>query len=119
MSTVSYILGIISALLVLVIVTELLRRRELRERHAVWWIAAGTVALIVSVFPVLLEWAAALLGIEVPTNLVFFVSIAVLFLVCIQHSSELTRLEARSRDLAEAVALLEMRVLDLEKETER
>ena len=48
------------------------------------------------------------MGIEVPTNLVFFVSIAILFLVCLQHSAELTQLESKTRALAERVALLEL-----------
>jgi hypothetical protein len=111
----SYILGIVSAGLILVVVVELLRRRHLRERHAIWWFIAGLLALVAGVFPATLEWAADLVGIEVPINLVFFVSIAILFLVCLQHSSELTQLEAKTRTLAERSAILEIRVLELEK----
>jgi hypothetical protein len=48
-------------------------------------------------------------------NLVFFVSIAVLFLVCIQHSSELTTLESKSRTLAERSALQDLRISQLEE----
>lgn len=114
MSVASYILGIIAALVTLGVVIELLRRRRLRERHAVWWLFAGTLALITGVFPSILDWAAGLLGITLPVNLVFFVSIAILVLVCIQHSSELTRLESKTRTLAEAAALLDVRVRDLE-----
>lgn len=110
MSVGSYVLGIVSASLVLIVVVELLRRRHLRERHAIWWIIAGALALVAGIFPATLEWAARLVGIEVPTNLVFFVSIALLFLVCLQHSSELTRLESKTRTLAERVALLELRL---------
>jgi len=104
----SYIFGIVSALLILVIVVELLRRRHLRERHAIWWFIAGLLALIAGVFPDTLDWAAGLLGVEVPINLVFFVSIAILFLVCLQSSSELTSLEEKTRTLAERIALLEL-----------
>ena len=114
MITTSYILGIAAALLILVIVVELLRRRQLRERHAVWWLGAGLLALLASVFPVTLEWAAQVVGIKVPTNLVFFASIAILFLVCLQHSSELTRVEERCRNLAESAALLELRLRQIE-----
>ena len=101
MSTVSYTFGIISALLTLGVVIELLRRRHLRERHAIWWLIAGILALIIGVFPATLKWAANLVGIEIPTNLVFFVSIATLFLVCLQHSAELTKLESKTRILSE------------------
>jgi len=109
MSLASYILGIVSALLVLIAVFELLRHRRLRERHAVWWIFAGIVALVIGIFPQIVDAAAELLGVALPSNLVFFVSIALLFLVSLQHSSELTALEDRVRTLAERIAVVELR----------
>ena len=114
MSTVSYIFGIVAAVLALAVVIELLRRHSLRERHAIWWLVAGVLALVVGVFPGTLVWAAGLVGVEVPTNLVFFVSIALLFFVCLQHSAELTVLESKTRILAEQSALLELRLRTLE-----
>ena len=114
MTLATYILGVVSALISLGVVIELLRRRRLRERHAIWWLIAGVLALVVGVFPVTLTWAAGLVGVAVPLNLVFFVSVAVLFLVCIQHSAELTALEAKTRTLAETAALQELRIQQLE-----
>lgn len=113
MSLASYIFGICAALLTLIVVIEMLRRRRLRERHAIWWLVAGVLALIVGVFPWVLDRVSSLVGIGVPTNLVFFVSIAVLFLVCIQHSAELTKLESQTRTLAEEIALQELRIEEL------
>jgi len=112
----SYTFGIVAALFVLIVVIEMLRRRRLRERHAAWWLAAGVLALIIGIFPQTLRWAADLVGVAVPTNLVFFVSLLILFLVCLQHSAELTDLESDNRSLAEEIALLELRVRSLEGE---
>lgn len=114
MSVTSYIFGICVALLTLGVVIEMLRRRRLRERHAIWWLIAGILALIVGLFPNVLAWAARLVGIDLPVNLVFFVSIAVLFLVCIQNSTELTSLENKTRVLAEEAAFLDLRIRELE-----
>jgi hypothetical protein len=108
MTVASYIFGILAALITLGVVIEMLRRRRLRERHAVWWLVAGILALIIGVFPSTLEWAAGLVGVQVPANLVFFVSIAILFLVCIQHSADLTKLEEQTRVLAEKIAMHEI-----------
>lgn len=116
MTVTSYIFGIASAALILIVVIEMLRRGNLRERHAIWWLIAGTLALVAGVFPVTLAWAASLIGIEIPLNLVFFVSIALLFLVCLQHSSELTRLESKTRTLAERAAILELELRELRDE---
>ena len=116
MSVTSYIFGILAALGTLVVVVEMLRRRRLRERHAFWWLLAGVLALIVGIFPVTLDWAAQAIGIAVPVNLVFFVSIAILFLVCIQASAELTTLESKTRVLAEQSELQDLRIRALEEE---
>ncbi len=113
--TLAQVIGILAAALTLIVVIEMVRRGRLKERHALWWLIAGTLALIIGVFPGLLIGIAGVVGIEVPINLVYFVSIAVLFLVCIQSSSELTSLEEKTRVLAEESALLKQRVEQLEK----
>ena len=89
---------------------EMLRRQRFRERHAVWWLLAAIVSLLVSIFPDTLQFAATAVGVEIPSNLAFFVSVILLVIVSVQHSSELTRLEEKTRILAEHVALLEQRV---------
>ncbi len=75
MNPVAYAFGIVAALLAVAAIVELMRRSTLRERHAVWWLVGGILALVVAVFPTTLTWAAHLLGIAVPTNLVFFIAI--------------------------------------------
>lgn len=114
MNITSYVFGIASAVAALIVVIEMLRHRRLRERHAVWWLVAGVAALVAGIFPQTLTWTASLIGVEVPTNLVFFVGITVLFFVCLQSSAELTRLEDKTRKLAERSAILEIRLRQLE-----
>lgn len=106
--TAAYVLGVVAPLVVLGMVVELLRRGRLRERHAVWWLVFGLLALAGGLFPALLTKLASLTGVELPVNLVFFVAISVAFLVFLQHSAELTKLEAKTRTLAERVSLLEL-----------
>ncbi|MGY3262590.1 DUF2304 family protein [Frigoribacterium sp. 2355] len=119
MSVTTYVFGIVSAVLVLYVVFEMLRRRRVRERHALWWIFAGVLALVVAVFPGILTGAAATLGITAPTNLGFFLSTIILFLVSVQHSAELTVLEEKTRTLAEDVALHDERIRRLERSVHR
>lgn len=116
MSLVQYVLGIAAALLTFGIVIEMLRRRRLRERHAGWWLVAGIFAIIISVFPGILEAVADALGFDVPVNLVFFVSLFILFLVALQHSSELTKLEAHNRSIVERLIVLELKVEEKQRE---
>jgi hypothetical protein len=117
MNPVQYTLGIIASVATFAIVIEMLRRRRLRERHAGWWIVAGLFAIIISVFPSTLRFASELLGFEVPVNLVFFLSLFILFLVALQHSSELTQLESHNRSLVERLIVLELKVKELDEQT--
>ncbi|WP_281640676.1 DUF2304 domain-containing protein [Aurantimicrobium minutum] len=119
MNPVQYGLGIIASLATFVIVIEMLRRRRLRERHAGWWIVAGLIAIVISVFPQTLTIAATALGFEVPVNLVFFFSLFILFLVALQHSSELTKLESHNRSLVERIVLIEIKLAQLEQTTKK
>ena len=115
MNPMTYAFGIAAAVLALVAIVELMRRATLRERHAVWWLVGGVIALVVAIFPQTLTWAARLLGIAVPTNLVFFIAIGLLFLVSLQYGAELTRIEDKIRTLAEQSAFHERRLAELEQ----
>jgi hypothetical protein len=75
-------------------------------------------ALVISVFPELVEPIASAMGFESPVNLVFFVSLVALFLVALQHSAELTRVDNKNQKLAERLALLELRVEQVENPSE-
>ena len=82
------VLGLIGSSVILVLLFEMLRRRKLREKYAVFWVIVALCTLVVAVFPGLLARASNALGVEVPSNLLFFVASMVLFVVSVQHSSE-------------------------------
>jgi hypothetical protein len=99
-------LGLAAALLLVAFVAELLRRGILRERFAALWLAVSGLLVVVALFPALLATAAELLGFALPANLLFFASLLFLLLIAVQLSFEVSKLEARTRRLAEDVALL-------------
>jgi hypothetical protein len=113
MNPISHAFAIAAAAIALLAVIEMLRRKRFRERHAIWWLLAAALSLVIAIFPVTLDWTAHILGVEVPTNLAFFVSIVILFFVSVQHSSELTMLEGKTRILAERAALMDERLSTL------
>ena len=90
----------------MLLVIELLRRRQLREKYAALWLGIGTAAVLIAVFPSLLDRVTRLLGFAVPANLLFFGGSLVLTAISMQLSLEIGRLEEKSRRLAEEVALL-------------
>ena len=108
------ILGIVGSIITLSLLFEMMRRQRLREKYAVFWALVAVVTLVIALFPGLLEWTAKLVGVEVPANLLFFAASMLLLAVSVQHSSELGRLEDRTRTLAEEVGLLRLQ-LDQER----
>ncbi len=106
----NYVLGLIGSLITLTLLFELLRRRRLREKYAVFWVIVATATLVIAVFPATLTAAADLVGVEVPANLLFFGASMLLLGVSIHQSYETGRLEDRTRTLAEEVGLLRLEI---------
>ena len=101
-------LGLVGSVLTLVVIFEMLRRRRLREKYAIFWVAIATFTLLIAAFPGFLTWLSDLAGVAIPTNLLFFLASMVLLLITMQLSHDLGRLEERARRLAEEVALLRL-----------
>jgi hypothetical protein len=87
-------------------VLQLLRSGRLRARFAMLWTGVGLALVVLAAFPRLLDWSAERLGIFYPPAVFLLVAIAFLFLLSVQFSWEVSRLEERTRILAEEVALL-------------
>ena len=100
------IAGIVFALLVLVIIVSMLLRRQLREKYATLWLVIGIVLLILALFSGLLSWLASVLGVAVPSNLFFALSIVLLVGVALHLSWELSQAEDEVRRVAEDVAIV-------------
>lgn len=110
-----YLVALVGALVTLGFMVELLRRRRLREKYAALWIVVAVVVAVLAFFPGLVERAASAAGVTVPVNLVFFVGLLLLLIVCVQLSAEVGGLEQKAQTLAEESALLRHRVEQLER----
>ncbi len=104
------ILGLAGSIIILLALFEMMRRHRLREKYALIWALVALGIITVAAFPSLLVRASGALGLEVPTNLLFFVASMVIMILTLQHSSELGRLEERTRTLAEEIALLRLEI---------
>ncbi|MET3718309.1 MULTISPECIES: DUF2304 domain-containing protein [unclassified Arthrobacter] len=106
----SFLMGIVVVVAILFFVFEMLRRQKLREKYAVLWIIIGLGTLLLAAFPRLLELASTLLGIQVPANLLFIMTLVLLVGVCLHLSQEQSQAEDEVRILAEEVAILRSEV---------
>lgn len=99
---------VVVALVILAAVISLLRSRKLREKYAGLWIMVGVAIVALSLAPGLLGALASVLGIVVPSNLLFALALLLLLGVALHLSLEISRLEDETRILAENVAILNL-----------
>jgi hypothetical protein len=97
-------------------VLHLLRSGRLRAKYAMLWSTVGAGLVVLAAFPGLLDWTAGRLGIYYPPAAFLMAAVAFLFVLSVHFSWELSRLEERTRTLAEEVALLRD---DLERQVGR
>jgi len=98
------------ALAIVGLVVEMLRRKKLREKYAIWWLVVGIATLILAAFPQLLDVVARTVGIQLPSNLLFILSILMLLGVTLHLSWEISVVEDETRALAEEVAILRVQI---------
>jgi hypothetical protein len=110
MSIAARILVLVVAAIILMFILRLVGQRRLRSKYALLWLVIGVLTLPIAAFPGISDQVADWLGIESTPALLLMMACAVLLLIAIQYSWELSRLEVRSRRLAEEVALLGSRL---------
>lgn len=104
------VLGVVFALVVLAVIVWMLLSHRLREKYAILWLVVGLGMLVLTLFPALLEGLSDLLGVQVPTNLLFVLALALLIGVTLHQSWELSTVEDETRRVAEEVAILRAEV---------
>ena len=97
---------LILAILVCTFVVIQVRHQRMKERYAALWLIIGAAIIVLGAFPNLLNGVARFVGVALPVNLLFLLSILLLMGVSIHLTLELSRLSEKTRILAEEVAIL-------------
>ena len=98
---------LILAILVCTFVVVQVRHQRMKERYAALWLIIGAIIIVLGAFPNLLNGVADFVGVALPVNLLFLLSILLLMGVSIHLTLELSRLSEKTRILAEEVAILQ------------
>ena len=101
------------SILLVILVLELVRRGHLKERYALLWLFVSAMGLIVGIFPGIIVKLSLWFGFQYLT-VVYVFSIVFLMGVVLAFTVIISRLSERNRDLAQEVALLDVRLRQLE-----
>lgn len=95
-----------TAIVILVVIVEALRRRRLSENFALVWIGVGIAALVLAVSRPVIDAVSSAVGIAYGPTLVFSAILVFLLILCLTLSMHITRLNRRVDLLAQELALL-------------
>jgi hypothetical protein len=110
------IVAILGALVLLLVVLEMVRRRRLMERYALLWMLSAVVILGLAVWSDALSVLADALGVASPPNALFFIAVAFILLLLLHFSAAMSRMADQTKVLAQRQAMLEERLRRYERQ---
>ena len=118
MSTRAHIMLAVLVAMAILVIVRLVRRRHLKAKYSLLWLTLGGFMVVIAAVPGLLDWTAARLGIYYQPTLLILLGLALLLLIVMHFSYELSRMENRVRTLAEESAILRHRLSVLERKAQ-
>lgn len=105
-----HILALVGGAISIGLMVEMLRRRQLKEKYAFIWLIVGVAMLVVGVWPPIVDHLADVLGVKSGALLLLWVATLLLIVFSVHLSWEVSRLEDKTRALAEEAGLLRLEV---------
>lgn len=115
MTTRAHVMLLVVTIVTSLFILRLVRLRQLRSKYALLWLTIGLAMLPLAAFPGMLSTVSEWFGVYYSPTTFLFLATGFLFLVVVHFSWELSRLETRSRTLAEELALLRSSLEDREE----
>lgn len=105
-------------IIALIIVVNMIRKKALELRYALAWLGVGFGVLVLDLFPGLMKWLAVLMGIELPTNMLFFLGFCFALIIIFGLTLAVSRMSIRIKELSQELALFEKRQKERMEEEE-
>src|SRR5258708_25177135 len=95
---------------------QLVRRRKLREEHALLWLATSAVIFFLSVSPEVTRFLGDFFAVTYAPTLILALGLLFVIVISLSHSVMITSLVDHNRELAQMNAILEWKFRQLEKQ---
>ena len=102
--------------LALCVIVNMIRRKALELRYALTWLGVGVVVLILDLFPGLMAHLSKLVGIALPSNMLFFLGFCFSLAIIFGLTIAVSRMSNRINDLTQEMALYMKREEEWKKE---
>ena len=102
-----------------VIIIRMVSKEKIDLRYAIGWLFLLVLALILDIFPEGLFWFSELIGVTLPANMIFLVSVFLLVGAAYLITAALSRIADTTKRLTQESALLEKEIEVLKSENKR
>lgn len=103
----------------MIMIIRNVRNKKLQLSYSIFWILIGTVLIIILIIPNCLNNITKILGFEVTSNMIFFITIVIIFYLILELMLALSKESKRNVTLTQEVSMLKNRVAELEKKFEK
>lgn len=103
-------------LIAFVLIVNMVRKKKLDLRYALSWLSVLVLMLILDVFPQIVFWLTELVGIDTPSNMVFFVGFLFLVVLIYVSTVSISHLSQKTKRLTQEVALLRKELSEMKAE---
>ena len=90
----------------LIVIVGNIKKKKIDLRYALAWIVLIFVGLILDIFPGILGALAGLIGIEIPSNMIFMAAIILLLILVYSLTATVSRLADKVKKLTQELAIL-------------
>lgn len=101
---------IILAILVIIYVFNVVRRKKFSIKESFWWVMASLLMLLLAIFPYSIDRFAKYLEISYPPSLLFVMCIIFLLFILFRNSMKIFELQTRVIEMGQELAILKEKV---------
>lgn len=109
------IIGMI-ILLGILIILNYIKKNKLELKYALSWLFVGVFVLLLDCMPWIMTWLSKAMGIASPVNMIFFLGFCFSLIIMFTLTVALSITSSSVKRLTQKVALLEKRIIELEKD---
>ncbi|MBQ6895914.1 MAG: DUF2304 domain-containing protein [Oscillospiraceae bacterium] len=110
---------IIGSVAFLLFILYLMKKGKLEVKYSIIWLAFSLCMLIFACFPYTVLILNDIAGVIDPVNFIFFTQIIFILLILLSVSAVISGFSRKIKQLAQANAILEKRVRELEEKTKK
>ncbi len=106
----TWIIGLVAVVLLVIFVFINIKRGNLKEKYAVLWLAVSILSIFAIAIPQFIPILAKNLGFTLPANFVFVVTVGTALLLTFLLSTDISKKQKQLERLASEIAILKNKI---------